>query len=182
MKRFGSSTRYAYLLLPVLFSCMLALMSCDSSPGENQAMFGITSDEPVGTYEDLRRQLELAGLTYMGTVDNKFYQKNYPGSAVHMFETGAKNSGMIIIGPEGHVIDTSVSCYHESEPCLSYLDDLMTAHGFDLQFTRRAREEYASNNLKSWYKWQKSRKVAGRIDKDPQALRLVLMDRKHSKK
>ena len=101
---------------------------------------------------------------------------------MHKFETYASDDATIIIGPEGYVVNVSIGCYFKSNPCLKNLSDMMTAYGFDLVLVDQAIEEYNASNLKSWYKWYKSSDVAVRIDKNPQSITLVAMDREYSKK
>ncbi len=181
MRRYGYSIKRHLLFLTVLCSVILTFTSCEFLPGENQKMFGITSKEPVGTHNNIRARVELAGFTYEGILNNSRNLRTYPNFKVHEFRKNTTASALIIIGPEGDVISTLVTCSFESNDCLKYLSDLMTAHGFDPDYVDYGKEEFRTNNNVSWHKWHKSKYVKGYMEKNHRFISLRVTNSEYSK-
>ena len=181
MRLYGCSIKQHLLFLTVLCSVMLAFTSCEFLPGENQEMFGITSKEPVGTHDNIRARVELAGLTYEGILNKNSDLGSYPDFMVHDFRKKGSASALIITGPGGDVISTAVTCSFESSDCLKYLSDLMTAHGFDPAYVDYGIEESRANNNVEWHKWHESKYVKGFMEKNPRFIGLRVTNRAYSK-
>ena len=181
MRLYGYSIKRLLLLLTVLCSVMLAFTSCEFPRWENQEMFGITSKKPVGTHDNIRARVELAGFTYEGILNKSSDLGSYPDFKVHDFRKKGSASALIITGPEEDVISTAVTCSFESSDCLKYLSDLMTAHGFDPAYVDYGIEEFRAKNDVSWHKWHKSKYVKGYMEKNHRFISLRVTNKEYSK-